>query len=177
MRDISIEKSLLSIILINDILDKKLTQLNPVKIKDRNSKETRLKSRLKNSNKSSKMLCEIADEFFELENLTELFGDVADVLDDLISAYIENRLRIQGKHFISFPDGITSKMFREIFDKFLTGEISLNPELQLKSYTFKAIRKKDSEPIEDVVFALNEKDATILFKEKNKGCIVKKIEN
>lgn len=118
-----IEKSLLKIILLNDMLNSALLDLKPNQIVERDINERRLKLRLRNSLVSARMLSEISDEFFGKEELTTLFGDVADFMNEIFHAYMDNKLMISGKEFVNFPDGIDRNYFKEIFNAILSGEL------------------------------------------------------
>ena len=115
----SLNVSLLHIILINNILNTKLESLNPNNIKDKDTQERILKLRLKGSLKSARMLSQISDEFFSKKELTDLFGDVADILNYLIDSYIENRLEIHGKSLNDVPEEYIRNEFNESFKDFL----------------------------------------------------------
>lgn len=167
--------SLLKIILLNDMLNTELLNVKPNTIQDRDIAERRLKLRLKNSLKSSRMLSEISDEFFEGKDVTTMFGDVADVMKDLFDAYIENRLKIQGQHFVNFPDGFTSEMFKELFRNILNGTVSLDPKMHASKFTINATMKKSNKNVIDHINAVDEEDAIVLFKHMYPSCIIKNV--
>lgn len=87
------EKSLLKIAILNDMLHSELVELDPKGIIDRSIKESIMKSRLRNALKSNEFLSKTFDEFFETKELTEMFGNIADSMSDSFNEDFEYFLK------------------------------------------------------------------------------------
>lgn len=87
------EKSLLKIAILNDMLFDEINEINPNKIQDKNTQEKIMKLRLRNSLKSCNKLSEIFDKFFEEKELVQMFGNIADAMIDSFEEDFNNFLK------------------------------------------------------------------------------------
>jgi len=89
-----IEKSLLKIAILNDMLLDEFMDLNPNLIQDRTSFEKILKLRLRGSRKSAEMLSSSFNEAFDDKGETSmLFGKAADAMIDNFDLDFENFIK------------------------------------------------------------------------------------